>query len=682
MRSANRSGFLAPAQTLDCARAVADSLAPHVAEPSLALDAPLARLRGVGPTTAAALSAAGLHTVLDLLSFFPTRHRDVETTVALRDDLVGRVVRFDCEVLGTSRRFLPGRRSLVTVRVAAADGGLAEVAYFNQPYLKNAFVTGARRVAEGTLRKQGRRYVLSPGRLTDPARANVGPVVLRYAPIEGVSEARLRGLLRQALTHADLRTGAVESLPAGLEADVMPWAEAVLAMHQPVSSEQHERARRGFALREAVRVFAVIEQARRRRARATAPPVRFSAELEARLQARIALTWTADQAAALLQVRAALSAATPMGLLLQGDVGTGKTAVAVWGALAAIASGLQVAFLAPTELLAEQHFAKVGQWLEGSRVGVALLTGSLGRKERAAADAMVAGGQAQLVFGTHALLSASTRFARLGLVIIDEQHRFGVEQRQALVRKGEHPHLLVLTATPIPRTLTLALFGDLDVAVLRQRPQRTPPAPARHARGKASLARALHAIARRVARGQGTFVVCPTIGEEDEKHGAIAMHAALSRRFACGLVHGRMQVADRHAAVRRFRAGEFAVLVGTTVLEVGLDVPRATLMVIVEAERFGLATLHQLRGRVGRGSKRGLCVLLGAESQRTRALCRTTDGFEIAELDLALRGSGELLGLRQSGPGELRALDPVADLEMLLRVRQAVQGVGAVHEPG
>ncbi len=462
------------------------------------------------------------------------------------------------------------------------------------------------------------------------------------------------------------------ALPPGFAADVASYADAVRAMHAPQDLAEHERARRHFAVLEALRVFRAVEAARRRRVATRAPVLRFTPELEARLAARIPFAWTADQAAAVQTLRVALAQPLPMGLLLQGDVGTGKTAVALFAALAAIASGLQVAFLAPTELLAEQHFAKVEQWLAGSRVRVGLFTGSATKRDRAAAAAELASGAVQLVFGTHALLSPSTQFARLGLVVIDEQHRFGVEQRQTLVRKGVHPHLLVLSATPIPRTLTLALFGDLDVAVLRDRPAGVRPALARHVPGKAAWPRVRRLIERRVRRGRGTFVVCPRVGEDGEKGGAVATWQALAKVFPCGLVHGRLPAAQRHAVVQQFREGAFPVLVGTTVLEVGVDVPHATLMVIVGADRFGLATLHQLRGRVGRAGRRGLCVLLGEANERTHALCKTTDGFALAELDLALRGSGEILGLRQSGSGELRALDPVQDLELLLRARQAV----------
>ncbi|HLU40415.1 MAG TPA: DEAD/DEAH box helicase, partial [Planctomycetota bacterium] len=334
----------------------------------LDLDAPLARLRGIGPASAAALEAAGLSTIRDLLAWFPVRHDEVATVSGPSAALVGQLVRFPCRVLSTSLRFLPRRRSMVAVRVAAHDGGTAEVVFFNQPYRKDAFPPGCERVAEGILVQHGRRFLLRPGELLDPA-APAGPVRLRYPTVPGIAPARLRAWIARALAAVDLTRWPHVALPEGLATEpLLPMREAVRAMHAPADAAEHERARRTLALQQAVALFTVLEEARCARCAARAPAVAFTAALEARLRARIPLQWTADQAAALERIRAALSRPTPMGMLLQGDVGTGKTAVAVWAALAAVASGLQVAFLAPTELLAEQHFAKVSQWLAGSRV--------------------------------------------------------------------------------------------------------------------------------------------------------------------------------------------------------------------------------------------------------------------------------------------------------------------------
>jgi ATP-dependent DNA helicase RecG len=432
----------------------------------------------------------------------------------------------------------------------------------------------------------------------------------------------------------------------------------------------HDAARRHFAVREAVELFAAVAKARAARAQRPAAAFPVDAALAARIRARIPLQLTADQEAAVQFLWRQLAGPAAMGVLLQGDVGSGKTAVAVAAALAVLAKGAAVAFLAPTELLAEQHHATVHGWLQDSGVAVVLWTATQRARELPQHGP-------RLVFGTHALLGADVALAGLGLVVVDEQHRFGVQQRMALVQKGQNPHVLVMSATPIPRTLALVLFGDLDAAVLRQRPPGRTAVRAFHL-PTARWSRAVQSIARAVRRRGRVFVVCPAVGEQQEKGGVVLVHQALQARFRCGLVHGRLETTARQAVLEAFRAGQLDVLVGTTVLEVGVDVPDATLMVVVAADRFGIATLHQLRGRVGRGRRRGLCLLCGPPSERVAAVCRTTDGFELAEADLALRGSGELLGTAQSGFAELRALDPVADLELLRRVRAAVQpGAGA-----
>jgi ATP-dependent DNA helicase RecG len=442
-------------------------------------------------------------------------------------------------------------------------------------------------------------------------------------------------------------------------------------MHRPHDIAQHERARRHFAVREAKEIFEEVERARRARALRPASPFPVDATLAARILARIPLQLTPDQRTATEELWRRLAGPAAMGVLLQGDVGTGKTAVSIATALAVLARGGTVAFLAPTELLAEQHAAVVAKWLAGSEVRVVLCTASQKDVDLAAPGPL-------LVFGTHALLTSDRQIPRLGLVIVDEQHRFGVAQRMALVHKGENPHVLVMTATPIPRTLALVLFGDLDAVSLRQRP------PGRRAVRAFQLpqekwARAVHSIARAVRRGGRVFVICPAVGEEGEKGGVVRVHESLGKRFRCGLVHGRLKTAERQKALRAFRDGDLDVLIGTTVLEVGVDVPDATLVVVVAAHRFGIATLHQVRGRVGRGTRRGLALLCGPRTARVAAVCRTTDGFELAEADLAIRGSGELLGTAQSGFADLRALDPVEDLDLLLQVRKAVHAVGGAQ---
>ena len=630
-------------------------------------------LHGVGPAVAGHLERAGIRTVGDLLGRFPRRHREIDELDEPDAASVGRRVRLRATPVGARRRWLPGRRVMVTVDFDTAGGGRVELTFFNQPWMDKAFEVGRERQIEGVLETTRRGFALADPRVVARSRDARGECEVRYASIEGVSEERLRSLIGQALDRLRIATVPQERLPEGVATFDMAPVERLEAMHRPTDVARHEAAREHFAVLEAARLFRRVERLRRRRAARPAPRIVAGPSHDARVRRVLPFAWTAEQDAAVRELRARLAGADgPMGVLLQGDVGTGKTAVALDAALAAIDAGFQVAFCAPTALLAEQHAAKLGAWLADDPVRTGLLTAALDTGERRLLEAAVAAGDVDLVFGTHALFSARTRFARLGLVIVDEQHRFGVEQRQALFRKGDHPHVLVMTATPIPRSLTWTLFGDLDPIVLRERPASRAAVPAIHV-PRSDWPRVLRTIGDHARRGGRAYVVCPKIGADGERGGAVRMHRELRDRFRAGLVHGRMPVDERRAVTDAFRAGELDVLVGTTVLEVGVDVAAATLMVVVGAENFGIATLHQLRGRVGRGARRGVCLLAGDENARVAAVRRTTSGLDLAEEDLALRGAGEFLGARQSGAGDFRALDPLVDRDLLGQVRAAVR---------
>ncbi|MCR9245803.1 MAG: helicase-related protein [bacterium] len=652
------------------------STAGASAEAAAPLDpaAALTVLPGVGPTTAARLAAAGLSTVADLVQWFPRRYRALRELEAPDESATGELVRLEASVHNVALAWLPGRRAMVTVTFATASGALFLTRFFNQPWLRKNYPIGQQRAVEGVLARKSSRWVLENARILPVGADPAGEVQLRYREIEGVSAARLQNWIATALRDLDIARlqSSLPALPTGLEAHDDPVEDLLAAMHRPADVAVHERARRHFAVREAVELFAQVERARRARERRAAQAFPVDVELAARVLARIPFDLTADQDRALRAIWQRLAGPAALGVLLQGDVGTGKTAVAVGAALAVLAHGGHVAFLAPTELLAEQHFATVSTWLADTDVRVELLTATTRRNVGELGE--FAG--PLLVFGTHALLTKDTLLPRLGLAIVDEQHRFGVGQRMALVNKGNNPHVLVMTATPIPRTYALTLFGDLDAHQLRERPPGRGAVRAVHVRTE-QWARVEQSIRRAVRRGGRVFVVCPAVGEDGEKGGAVRVHRTLARAIRgakIGLVHGRLETESRQAVVAAFRNGDLDVLVGTTVLEVGVDVPAATLIVVVAADRFGIATLHQLRGRVGRGSRRGLCVLCGPKTPRIAAVCATVDGFELAEADLAIRGSGELLGTAQSGFVELRALDPSADLELLLQVREAVRG--------
>ncbi len=638
----------------------------------LAPEAQLLGLPGIGPATARRLATAGVHTVLDLAMFFPRRYLALQAIEAPQEAAIGSLVRCAGTVQAVRSVWLPGRRAMTTVVFASTGGATFEAQFFNQPWLRKAYPVGQRRLVEGVLESKGRRWTMKSARVLPVAADPAGEVQLRYPEVEGLSGPRLQQWITMCLQRLDWSRVVLPPLPAGLAEFDAAFAELLLAMHQPKDVAEHERARRHFAVREAVVLFAEVDKARRARAQRASKTFPVDAALAARILGRIPFVLSADQEQAVRTLWQQLAGPAAMGTLVQGDVGTGKTAVAIAAALAVLARGGQVAFLAPTELLAEQHCALVTKWLAGSDVKVVLLTAAQKQTLGAAATQVLARPGAQLVFGTHALLSGDATFPRLGLAIVDEQHRFGVQQRMALVHKGENPHVLVMTATPIPRTLALTLFGDLDVVTLRHKPQghRTVRAVQQ---ATERWPRVQRSIERAVRRGGRVFVVCPAVGEDGEKGGAVLVQQSLAKRFRTTLVHGRQSASDRQAALQCFREGIYDVLVGTTVLEVGVDVPDATLIVVVAADRFGIATLHQLRGRVGRGRRRGLAILCGPRTDRIAAVCSTTDGFLLAEKDLAIRGSGELMGTAQSGFSSLRALDPTADMELLLRVRNAVR---------
>lgn len=639
----------------------------------LPLDTPVTDLHGVGPAAAEKLAAVGVRTLGDLLLFFPRRHREIAEIQGPDDAHVGCYVRLRGRVERVTRAFLPGRKSLVTVSFSSPDGERFAVPFFNQPWLRKSFQPGMERQLEGRLQATNKGFALTEPVIVNPRMDARGACVVRYPAVDGISEPRLRTLIDRALASAAPSEEFWDEVPPGLRGETIPLGQALRAMHQPRTVDEHERARRGFALREALRLFRRVEAARRRRLAVVGPEIVVSADHAARVAEVLPFPWTGDQARTVASIRGRLAGPSPMGVLLQGDVGTGKTAVAVDAILAAAAGGWQTAFLAPTEVLAEQLLQVLSDLLQPVGVRVAYLSGSLPAAERRVVERAMSCGEVDVVVGTHALFSEGTSFARLGLVIVDEQHRFGVDQRTRLVAKGRAPHVLVMTATPIPRTQALARFGDLDLEILRDRPSGRLPAPAVHVEREA-WPRVQRAIARHVRRGGRVYVVCPKIGEDGEKGGAVRLAQDLGARFRCDLVHGRLPVAERRARTAAFREGAFDVLVGTTVLEVGVDVPAATLMIVVGADRFGLAQLHQLRGRVGRGARRGACILISEPGDRVRALCRTRDGFDLAEEDLRLRGAGELLGAQQTGAIDFRALDPLDDYEILRAARDAVRG--------
>ncbi|MCC6319217.1 MAG: ATP-dependent DNA helicase RecG [Gemmatimonadaceae bacterium] len=654
------------------------------ARPRVALETPIQFLKGVGERRAELMHRIGLHTAGDLLYHVPHRYEDASTITPIQAVQPG----MDVTVLGRviSKGVLPTRRGLRIFQAVIRDPtGLLEVSWPGQPFLDRSIDKGHLLLLSGPCRfyhgrqLQPREYVNFGA--DDDDDAEQGRVLAVYRATEGVTVRQIRALIEQ---HLDALTSQVEDyLPAAIRdaVGVPPLAEAMQLVHRPATLGDAIRGRNRLAFDELL--FVQILQ-RRANAVARAPRrgIMFEAQktLTSRLAAALPFELTRAQRRAIREITADMCSAHRMHRLLQGDVGSGKTIVAVFAALLAMENGFQAALMAPTELLAEQHARSLGQLLAPLAIFPVPLWGSQGTAARREAEAQLASTAPVIAIGTHALVQEATRFGRLGLAIIDEQHRFGVEQRAALGGKGESPDMLLMSATPIPRSLALTTYGDLDVSTIDERPPGRQPVTTAH-RPESARARVLAFVTSQLRAGRQAYIVYPVI-EESEKvdlRAATTMHADLAggalAGFRLALLHGRLPADERDAIMRSFRDGAIDALVATTVIEVGIDVANATVMLIEHPERFGLSQLHQLRGRVGRGAQESYCILLGdvgeEAAERLRVFTTTDDGFEIARADLRLRGMGDLFGKQQSGDASFRIADPVRD-EALLEAAQRV----------
>jgi ATP-dependent DNA helicase RecG len=648
-------------------------------------------LGGIGEDVVAKPEKLGIRTWFDLVLHLPLRYEDETRIVPLRDAPSGRSVQIEARVLDAEIRYRPKRQLVVRVEDRGAELVLRFLNFYQSQVKQLA--AGARLRILGEIRPSmfGQEMVHPRYRVLrgpEPLPDTLTPV---YPTTAGLAQHTLRALVKRALQSCDLRDTLSEPLLAELR--LGGFAEAVSYLHHPPpSADQQALQDRAHPAWTRIKFDELLAQQlsmrimRERRRRRGAPQLPVRGSLTKKLLDSLPFKFTRAQNRALAEVRADLARPHPMQRLLQGDVGSGKTIVAAAAALQAIENDWQVAVMAPTEILAEQHFAKFSGWLEPLGIEVAWLAGAQKKRERSRSLERIAEGAAMVVIGTHALIQEAVEFRRLGLVVVDEQHRFGVRERLALRQKGatdREPHQLMMSATPIPRTLAMSYYADLDVSIIDQ----LPPGRSPVATKLVSAERRDEVIGRvRDACMQGgqAYWVCPLIEESEtlQLETALATHAAIRRSFpdlSVGLVHGRMKAPEKAAEMAAFASGETRLLVATTVIEVGVDVPNATLMVIESAERMGLSQLHQLRGRVGRGRSASACILMyqtplseGARA-RLKVIFESVDGFEIARQDLLLRGPGELLGKRQSGVPMLRFADLTTDTALLERARATAE---------
>ena len=656
----------------------------------LTRDTPLTGLPGVGPARGKKLEKLGLRALGDVLDHLPQRYEDRREQYALQDAPVDRPCCVSAVVAETPRVSYV-RRGLSLVKIRAVDGtGTVHITFFNQDYIREAVRRGESYIFFGVVERQGNLFSMTNPVFEREGTARTTGLIMPVYPLTaGISNNLLAGIARRAVD--ECLDGLPEVLPARLRKEhrLCQTQFARKNIHFPADFEALAIARRRLVFEELFVLTCGLAQLKDRRSEGEGRPVEGSPEDFAAL---LPFAPTTAQRRAMEDMAADLRSGRAMNRLVQGDVGSGKTAVAAFGAWAAAKNGLQCALMAPTELLAEQHARTMEALLSPAGVRVALLTGSVKGREKKALLSALEAGEIDLVVGTHALFSQGVEYKDLGLVIADEQHRFGVAQRSALAEKGGAvpPHILVMSATPIPRTLALIIYGDLDVSVIDELPPGRFPVTTLLV-GEDKRARMYGFVRKQVGEGRQVYIVCPAVEENgggwEDGPGmdlkAVTAYAAQLREqvfpeLRVGFVHGRLKAREKEDVMSAFHRGELDVLVSTTVIEVGVDVPNASLMVIENAERFGLSQLHQLRGRVGRGKHKSYCVLVTASRgetarERLRALCATNDGFQIAEEDLRLRGPGDFFGKRQHGLPQLKVADFAADMELLKEARQAAQ---------
>jgi ATP-dependent DNA helicase RecG len=656
-------------------------------KPRLLLETPVNFLKGVGPARAEAFRRIGIITAGDLLFHIPHRYEDASTITPIVKLATG----MSATVIGKvmSKGIIPTRRGLrIFQAVLKDDSGMIEAAWPGQPFLDRSINKGDTLLVSGSVRfYHGRQF--APREFVnlgdDEAGTDKGRVLSVYPATEGLSFKVIRSIIA---THLDGLLGLVEEYlpPDVLSAGaVPPIRDALRMVHRPESLEEAFRGRDRLAFEELFFVH-VLHQRAKTLARIARRGIAFEnkRDLTTRLREALPFALTNAQVRASREIVADMVSDARMHRLLQGEVGSGKTVVALFAMLLAMENGYQAALMAPTELLAEQHARTFTDLLKPLDIKPIVVTGSLNTKERKAIAERIENPAPALIVGTHALVQDATRFGRLGLAVVDEQHRFGVEQRKQLAAKGDGPDMLLMSATPIPRSLALTLYGDLDLSILDERPVGRKPVVSA-LRAESGRDKVMEFVDRQLESGRQAYIVYPVIAESEKTDlkAATTMFEILSegvfKKRKVALLHGKIPAAERDDIMRQFRDGKVQALVATTVIEVGIDVANATVMVVEHPERFGLSQLHQLRGRVGRGAEESFCILLGDVSpdshERLEMFVRTDDGFEIARQDLRLRGMGDLFGERQSGVPTFKVADPIRDEALNDRAREAAERI-------
>lgn len=647
------------------------------------LKTPVQYLKGVGPRRAETLKRLQITTAADLLFFFPRDYERLNPPRTVDELVEGEAATLIGTVVEVSQRTTRQGQSIVSALFEQPQGHFRTI-WFNQPFMRRQLFEGKRFLVTGIVKNQGLAWELIHPKISEykeeeaPVSSQILPV---YRLTDGINQSQMRVIVHAAVQKFTAFLD--EVLPDSFrnEHQLWPIEKALPALHRPADEEELLHARRRFVYQELLVLQLALALRRQRIAtQFTAPSLPVDTRLHARIVSRFPFDLTTDQLQAIREITADMAREQPMNRLLQGDVGSGKTIVAIYAMMAAVAHGKQAVLMAPTEVLARQHFRNLSKLLEHSRLELGLLVGGLGKGEKQKLLDKMAGGECQIIIGTQAIIQEGVEFHDLGLVIVDEQHKFGVRQRHTLKAAGQQPHYLVMTATPIPRTHSMTLFGDLDISTIRERP------PGR---------RSVHTyigtgedreswwkfFCKKLREGRQGYVITPLV-EENANLDLASVEAAFEELangeladFRVDLLHGRMRNEEKTEIMYRFATGESQVLVATSVVEVGVDVPNATLMTIESSERFGLSQLHQLRGRVSRGQFDGYVCAFARDSSeeinaRLKAFASTTDGFELAELDFQLRGPGNLLGTRQHGMPPLRIADLFRDVEVLLEARR------------